>query len=82
MCGLDQLGKRSISRGPPPEVDLADMLRNELGVEVNHQALRLFVRYHWPRVSILAHAIHDGYEKAMTAHDARALTAGNQPGAA
>lgn len=46
-----------------PEVLLSCMLKNEIGVDVNPQALRLFMRYHWGKVSRLAHKIHDEDKK-------------------
>lgn len=42
-----------------PEVELSCMLKNELGVHIAPQALRLFMRYHWMKVQKLAHQIHD-----------------------
>ena len=43
-----------------PEVWLSCMLRTELGVHVEPQALRLFIRYHWGSIHKLAHEIHEG----------------------
>jgi hypothetical protein len=42
-----------------PEERLASEFRTELGVEINPQALRMFIRSRWRIVSGLAHAIHD-----------------------
>lgn len=43
----------------PPEQQLADLMRADLGVNVHPQALRMWLRWRWPRVSPLAHSIHD-----------------------
>jgi hypothetical protein len=42
-----------------PEVLLAKAFKDDLGVEINPQALRMFIRMRWIRVAGLAHAIHD-----------------------
>lgn len=42
------------------EVLLARVFKEELGVEINEQALRIFVRTKWDRISKLAHIIHNG----------------------
>lgn len=42
-----------------PEIILSEMLRKDLGVEINPQALRMFLRSRWDRVSKFAHKIHD-----------------------
>lgn len=39
---------------------LSKLFRDDLGVEINAQALRMFIRSRWERISTLAHAIHDG----------------------
>lgn len=44
----------------PPHELLAKAFREDLGVEINPQALRMFVRSRWDRVQKLAHMIHDG----------------------
>lgn len=44
---------------PAPEERLAKMVRDDLGVTINHQALRMFIRTRWARVSKAAHEIHD-----------------------
>lgn len=43
----------------PAEYRLSDLMRRELGVSINDKALRVFIRAHWKKVSMLAHAIHD-----------------------
>lgn len=43
-----------------PEVLLAKMFKEDLGIEVDPQALRMFIRFRWGRVSVLAHTIHEG----------------------
>ena len=42
-----------------PEILLAQEFKNELGVDINPQALRTFVRAKWSRISVLAHSIHE-----------------------
>jgi hypothetical protein len=42
----------------PAEISLAKLLKDDLGVEINPQALRMFIRARWDRVSLLAHVIH------------------------
>jgi hypothetical protein len=44
---------------PSPEERLATMIREDLGVIVHPQALRMFIRTRWARVSKAAHEIHD-----------------------
>jgi hypothetical protein len=41
-----------------PEQRIADALRRELGVTVNPQALRIFMRTQWETVRKAAHEIH------------------------
>lgn len=41
-----------------PEVLLAKEFSNELGIDINPQALRIFIRSKWSRISTLAHSIH------------------------
>lgn len=43
---------------PSPEHKLALMFLNELDVGIHPQALRIFIRANWRKVSALAHAIH------------------------
>ena len=45
---------------PPPEERIATMVREDLGVTVNPQALRMFIRARWARLSKAAHEVHDG----------------------
>jgi hypothetical protein len=44
---------------PPPEERIAKMLKDDLGVSVNAQALRMFIRTRWARLSKAAHEVHD-----------------------
>lgn len=39
---------------------LVDMIREDLGVSIDPQAWRMFIRHRWARISPLAHRIHDG----------------------
>ena len=43
-----------------PEVLLSRAFKQDLNVEINPQALRMFIRSRWDRVQKLAHKIHDG----------------------
>jgi len=43
-----------------PEVFLAKLLKDDLGVEINPQALRMFIRAQWGNISACAHKIHEG----------------------
>lgn len=42
-----------------PEVILAEAFKKDLGVTIDPQALRIFIRWRWDRIQKLAHAIHD-----------------------
>jgi hypothetical protein len=42
-----------------PEVLLARLFKSDLNVDINPQALRMFVRTRFSRLSPLTHAIHD-----------------------
>lgn len=42
-----------------PEVILAEAIKNDLGVSVDPQALRVFIRWRWDRLHRLAHKIHE-----------------------
>ena len=39
---------------------MVDMIREDLGVTIDPQAWRMFVRHRFGRISPLAHRIHDG----------------------
>lgn len=41
-----------------PEVLLAQVFLDEIGVVINPQALRVLIRSRWDRISALAHNIH------------------------
>lgn len=43
---------------PDPEKVLARIIKAELGIVVAPEALRIFIRANWSRVSSLAHDIH------------------------
>ena len=49
----DEIGRTS-------EQVFVDMIRENLGVTINPQAWRMFVRSRFSRISPLAHRIHDG----------------------
>lgn len=42
-----------------PHDKLAELMSRELGASINAPALRLFLKHHWSKVSVLAHAVHD-----------------------
>ena len=42
-----------------PEVILAEAFKKDLGVTMDPQALRIFIRWRWDRIQALAHKIHD-----------------------
>ena len=42
-----------------PEKLLAECLLRDLGVEINPQSLRVFIRWRWARIQKLAHYIHE-----------------------
>jgi len=54
MCGP----LRAPSKPVAPELTLSEMLNQEIGAQINPQALRVFIRANWPRVARLAHEIH------------------------
>lgn len=39
---------------------MVDMIREDLGVSINPQAWRMFIRNRFSRISPLAHRIHEG----------------------
>lgn len=39
---------------------MVDMIRADLGVAIDAQAWRMFIRHRFERISPLAHRIHDG----------------------
>lgn len=45
---------------PRSEKVLADMFLEDLGIVIDPQALRIFIRHRFERLSPLAHRIHDG----------------------
>lgn len=45
--------------GKSAEQLLAEAFRKDLGVVMDPQALRIFIRWRWDRVQKLAHKIHD-----------------------
>lgn len=55
-----QLAAQSAVDEPASEIALAKMLKDDLSVSVEPQALRMFIRYRWNRVQTLAHRIYDG----------------------
>jgi hypothetical protein len=41
-----------------PELLLAEAFKRDMGVVMDPQALRIFIRWRWDRISTLAHQIH------------------------
>lgn len=39
---------------------MVDMIREDIGVTIEPQAWRMFIRHRWSRFTPLAHRIHDG----------------------
>lgn len=39
---------------------MVDMMKADLGVDIDPRAWRLFLRWRWERFAPLAHRIHDG----------------------
>lgn len=59
MCGELYNTAKNDDRTPSHEL-LARAFKEDLGVDINSQALRMFVRSRWDRVQKLAHLIHEG----------------------
>lgn len=60
MGGYENLcNQSSLEDGRDPEVILAEAFKKDLGVTMNPQALRIFIRWRWDRIQKLAHKIHD-----------------------
>lgn len=58
MCGNDIPGERQDSR--TSEQIMVDMMREDLGITINPEAWRMFIRLRFSRLAPLAHRIHDG----------------------
>lgn len=56
MCNPDD-NKTSVPT-EAPEVLLAKMFKDDLGVMIEPQALRMFIRWRWERITPVAHRIH------------------------
>lgn len=39
---------------------ITDLMKDDLGVTIDPQAFRLWLRWRWDRVSTLTHRIHEG----------------------
>lgn len=59
MCIEDQFTWNKNNPTASPEILLAREFKDELGVDINPQALRIFIRMRWNRIASLAHKIHD-----------------------
>jgi hypothetical protein len=60
MCGGETGYQAQSSDTTPAEVLLARVFKEDLGVTIEPQALRIFIRWRWDRVKTLAHRIHEG----------------------
>lgn len=49
-----------------PERRLAELFKAELNVDMEPQALRMFVRHNWRLITAYAHAIHDPHYRGTT----------------
>jgi hypothetical protein len=56
----EQQMQSCMNDGRSSEQIMVDMIREDLGVTINPQAWRIFVRHRFSRISPLAHRIHDG----------------------
>lgn len=62
MC-FDAVGPSAPSNKPDDRTSeevMCAMMKVDLGVDINPQAWRLFLRLRWERFAPLAHRIHDG----------------------
>ena len=57
MCNFGPVYVQS-SDTTPPEVILAKLFKDDLGVTINPQALRMFIQWRWDRISVLSHRVH------------------------
>lgn len=63
MAYAEQDGCRNMvtgQSGRTSEQVMVDMIREDLGVLIDPQAWRIFMRHRWERFAPLAHRIHDG----------------------
>ena len=58
MCELPGFSNSSLTK-TSPECALTQLLSKDLNCYVPSQAVRLFVKLHWPLLCKLAHEIHD-----------------------
>lgn len=56
MCTYADAGEESRKS----EQIMVDMIREDLGVTIDPQALRMFIRQRWSQFTPLAHRIHEG----------------------
>lgn len=55
----DDFTQYTVASELPPEERITKMLKDDLGVTINSQALRMFIRTRWARLSKAAHEVHD-----------------------
>jgi hypothetical protein len=61
MCGDGEMAQKACSTDyRTSEQVMVDMIRQDLGVVIDPQAWRMFVRHRFDRIAPLAHRIHDG----------------------
>lgn len=58
MGGLYDYSQQDDKRSS--EQIIVDMIKEDLGVTIEPQAWRMFLRYRWDRINPLAHRIHEG----------------------
>lgn len=58
-CGSGGGSAAAAGETGTPEQLLANAFKHDLGVTMDPQALRIFIRWRWDRVQKLAHQIHD-----------------------
>lgn len=59
MCSNTEEMTTTFERRASEQI-MVDMIREDLGVTIDPQALRMFLRYRWERIAPLAHRVHDG----------------------
>jgi hypothetical protein len=57
LAGLQN--QQNLQAEPSPEDRIATMVQQDFGVRLSPQAIRMFIRLRWARVSKAAHEIHD-----------------------
>lgn len=58
MCGFPGVEETEDKRSS--EQIMVSLIKQDLGVDIDPQAWRMFLRHRWERISPLAHRIHEG----------------------